>query len=107
MYYTLECILLYIYVTPVTDVTLLDDIQARAMYCELHHFKKPCICKPMIQAALILIEKGIHSVTSLYRTVFPDQVHQSQHAKRKLLQMPLVIIRCGSAEEMESWMPRF
>ena len=86
-----------IYVTPVTDVTLRDYIQARATYCELQHCKKPCICKPMIQAALIIIEKGIHSVSSLYRTIFPDQVYQSQHAKRKLLQMPLVIIRCGSS----------
>ena len=87
-----------IYVTPVTDVTLRDYIQARATYCELQHCKKPCICKPMIQAALIIIEKGIHSVSSLYRTIFPDQVYQSQHAKRKLLQMPLVIIRCGSSD---------
>ena len=52
----------------------------------------------MIQAALIKIEKGIHSVSSLYRTVFPDQAYQSQIAKRKLLQMPLVIIRCGSSD---------
>ena len=87
-----------IYVTPVTGVTLRDCIQARATYCELQHCKKPCICKPMIQAALIKIEKGIHSVSSLYRTVFPDQAYQSQHAKRKLLQMPLVIIRCGSSD---------
>ena len=81
-----------IYVTPVTGVTLRDCIQALAMYCELQHCKKPCICKPMIQAALIKIVKGIHSVSSLYRTIFPDQAYQSQHAKRKLLQMPLVII---------------
>ena len=43
--------------TPVTDLTLRDYIQARAMYCELQHCKKHCICKPMIQAALIIIEK--------------------------------------------------
>ena len=73
------------YVTPVTSVTMRDCIQARARYCELQHCKKPCICKPMIQAALIKKEKGIHYVSSLYRTVFPDQAYQSQHAKRKLL----------------------
>lgn len=51
----------------------------------------------MVQAANIVIEKGICSLASLYRAVFPDLSYKSCNAKEKLLKMPLVVIRCRSS----------
>ena len=85
------------FISNVNDLSLSEYCQACIKYCEAYHHTSCSKCKAMVQAANIIIEKGICSLASLYRTVFPDLGYKSCNAKEKLLRMPLVAILCRSS----------
>lgn len=47
----------------------------------------------MIKAAEIIQEVGICTLSSVFKTVFPEVTYHTPYAKRRLLQMPVVAIR--------------
>ena len=44
----------------------------------------------MIQAAQIIVDRGIVPVSTVFKQVFPTITYTSSNAKRRLLQMPAV-----------------
>ena len=64
-------------------------------YCSLRHIDTMCDCSGMIAAAEKILKEGICSLSSVYRTAFPNLTYQPTQAKRKLLQMPLAAVRLG------------
>lgn len=49
----------------------------------------------MIAAAEKVLLEGVCSLSSVYRSAFPNLVYQPTQAKRRLLQMPLAAVRLG------------
>ena len=49
----------------------------------------------MLTAAEMVLDKGIIPLSLVFRTAFPDVTYGATPAKRRLLQMPLVVIRIG------------
>ena len=50
----------------------------------------------MIKAAHIVLQNGICSLSTVFRTAFPHVSYIAQQARSRLLQMPLVAIRIGT-----------
>ena len=81
-------------VSKLTQLSLKEYCQARKAYCSLYHKKTFCPeCTNMIKAAEVIQEVGICTLSSVFKTVFPEVTYHTPYAKRRLLQMPVVAIR--------------
>ncbi len=81
-------------VSKFNQLSLEEYCQARKAYCSSYHKNSLCLdCTNMIKAAEIILEVGICTLSSVFRTVFPDVTYHTPYAKRRLLQMPIVAIR--------------
>ena len=79
-----------IYVSKVQGLTLVEYCTARKYHCKQNH-DQPCTnCMSMIQAAQIIVDRGIVPVSTIFKQVFPTITYTSSNAKRHLLQMPAV-----------------
>ena len=50
----------------------------------------------MIQAVKFVLDKGVCSLSAVFRAAFPDVTYNTTQAKQQLLAMPLVAIRVES-----------
>ena len=59
-----------VFISNVNDLSLSEYCQACIKYCEvyMYHLTSCVKCKAMVEAANIVIEKGICSLASLYRS---------------------------------------
>ena len=81
-------------VSKLNQLSLQEYCQARKVYCSLYHNRSLCPdCTNTIKAAEIILEAGICTMSSVFRTVFPEVTYHTPYAKRRLLQMPVVAIR--------------
>ena len=84
-----------IYVSSIQDISLLDFVAVRKLYCKVqrHSDWKDCSqCLPLIQLANKILEHGICQMSNLFQTLFPNVKYQSDKAIRKLMQLPVVIL---------------
>ncbi len=56
----------------------------------------------MLAAAKMVIDNGIVSLSSVFRTVFPVVTYSATTAKQRLLQMPVIAIRFGKPSSGKS-----
>ena len=81
--------------TSSVDMPLTDYIEARKVYCIIHHSAKSCVCRYMVQIGDMILEKGYVLLSKAFRTVSPHVAYTAERAKRNFLQMSLVSIRVG------------
>ena len=82
-----------IYVSKCTGLTLKEYIEARKEVCRRTHTKGQCECAPMLQVARTILNEGFMLLKEAYTMHFHDVKYKSDHARRRLLQMPLACIR--------------
>lgn len=63
--------------------------------CSIYHTKKCIKCNDLVKAAHVILENGICSLSSVFRNVFPGINYSTQHARSRLLQLPVAAIRIG------------
>ena len=82
-------------INKLSSLSLEEYCLANKEYCSLRHIDTMCDCSGMIAAAEKILKEGICSLSSVYRTAFPNLTYQPTQAKRKLLQMPIAAVRLG------------
>ena len=84
-------------VSTVSNISLSEDVVVRREYCSLTH-AQPCPdCCRMIQVATIILEHNFCKLHQAFEIVSPTVKYSASRAITKLLQMPLVSVRIGSA----------
>ena len=82
-----------VHVSFVCGLTLAEYIAARSEHC-LHTHSQPCSgCSRMLQVASIVYKEGYCTLSEAFSIVSPDVKYTAQHARSKLLQMPLACLR--------------
>ena len=76
--------------------TLLQFVKARSAYCSNRHAVGCRECNGLIQAANEIISSGIADVANTFRKCFPLAKYQSHNAKRRFLQLPVVIFEIST-----------
>ena len=84
-----------IWISKVTNLTLMEYIQARTSYCSLSNKNHCKNCESMIKAAKIIQQNGVCSLSMVFKTAFPQSSYVVKQARCRLLQMPLAAIRIG------------
>ena len=85
-----------IYQSFLSGVTLSQFVKARTEYCYKFHAIGCCECKGLIQAANEIISSGIVHLANTFRKCFPSVKYQCHNAKRKFLQLPVVIFEISA-----------
>ena len=82
-----------IYQSFIGGITLLQFVKARAAYClQNHHCENGCVeCDPLIRVAKDILLAGVVDVAATYRKVYPNLKYKSYNAKRRFMQLPVVI----------------
>ncbi len=76
-------------------LSLSDYADARSYVCKPRH-KQPCqLCLSMIKVAQKILHEGFLKLKDAFTMTSPGVSYTSLHARRKLLQMPLVSIGVG------------
>ena len=79
-----------IFVSKFHGLTLAEYCTARKYHCHQNH-GQPCTnCMSMIQAAQIILNRGIVPLSAVFKQVFPTITYISANTKQRLLQMPAV-----------------
>lgn len=90
-----------VFVSKLKGQSLQEYIVACHDYCTLHHIL--CEeCPRMINAAKIVLEKSICTLSSVFQAAFPGVTYTAHNAKRRLLQLPLAAIRVHEASSGRS-----
>ena len=83
-----------VYVSKLQELSLHEYCIARRSFCSSFHGNRVCTeCPQMIKAAMIVMDNGVCTLSSVFREVFPDVTYNSSNAKRRLLQLPLAAFR--------------
>lgn len=85
-----------VYQSPLSGMTLLQFVKARTAYCSNRHAVGCSECSGLIQAANDIISCGIADVADTFRKCFPSVKYQCYNAKRKFLQLPVVIFEISA-----------
>lgn len=80
-----------IYQSLLSGLTILQFVKARTAYCLKYHALGCSECNSLIQAANEIISCGIADVADTFRKCFPSVKYSSYNAKRRFLQLPVVI----------------
>lgn len=86
-----------IYVSKFEGLTLNDYIKTMAFVCEEQH-KRPCSnnCLEMLKVAQFISENGYIPLKDGFKLCSPDVTYTVQHARRKLLRIPLAAVGVGT-----------
>lgn len=84
-----------IWVSRISDLSLVEFIEACSKNCSIYHTKKCIKCNDLVKAAHFILENGICSLSSVFRSVFPGINYSTQHARSRLLQLPMAAIHIG------------
>jgi hypothetical protein len=80
-------------------LSLSDYVYIRSFVCNKNH-KKPCdVCTRMIRVAKTVSGEGFLKLKTAFEMVSPNVTYTALHARRKLLQMPLVSIGVGERKK--------
>ena len=85
-----------IYQSLLSGMTLLQFVKARSAYCSKHHAVGCREYNRLIQAANEIIKSGIVEVADTFRKCFPSVKYQSYNAKRRFLQLPVVMFEISA-----------
>ena len=92
-----------VYTSKFAELNLKEYCTARMYHCTLKHSSSPCDnCQSMINAAKMVWRDGVVSLPVLFRASVPKLTYHSVNAKRRLLQMPLVIFRVKKSQKHQS-----
>lgn len=80
-------------------LSLTEYVHVRSCVCNKKH-KKPCdVCAGMINVAKKILTEGFLKLKTAFVIVSPNVTYTASHARRKLLQMPLVSIGVGNRQK--------
>ena len=82
-----------IYVSKCDNLTLSEYVKARKEFCKYVHKYGTCDCISMLQIATTILNEGFLSLKQAYTKHFPSVKYKPDHARRRLLQMPLACVR--------------
>ena len=82
-----------IYVSKCDSLTLSEYVEARKEFCKDVHKYGTCDCTSMLHVATTILNEGFLSLKQAYTQHFPSVKYKSDHARRRLLQMPLACVR--------------
>lgn len=88
-----------VHVSLISGLSLSEYIEARAMHCQQSHAFHCVQCQPFLEVARTVLEQGYCTLSKAFGTVTTDVVYTAEHARRLLLQMPLVAIRVGDPKQ--------
>ena len=91
-----------VHVSLVSDLTLEEYIAARREYCSTVHSATCIECSRMLHVASCIIEHGFLSLSSAFAVASPGVSYTAEHARSKLLQLPVVSVRIGNPLEGRS-----
>ena len=76
---------------------LADYCKAREIVCLARH-KEKCSskCRCIVVAARMILSSGVIPLSTVFKTAFPSVVYHSPIAKKRLLQMPIVVFHIQS-----------
>ena len=79
-------------------ISLPDYVANLPRYCSLVHKTTCSVCPALIHISNIILEKGFLQLSEAFKSAFPDTTYHSHSAKRRLLQLPLVVVRVGQPQ---------
>ena len=82
-----------IFVSKVTVLSLKDYCAARRPYCIVKHKKSCNVCHRLVLAGELILKSTICSLSLVFN---PDIKYNSENAKVRILQLPVVALRIGS-----------
>ena len=77
------------------DLSLKEDIDIKTYICEQEHFQPCPDCPLLLCAAKFILQDHICSLPDVFKASFPGVTYTAEHAKCRLLQMPLATLRLG------------
>ena len=80
-------------------LSLNDYANARSYVCKARHSQPRQLCSGMIKVARMIVDKGYLKLKDAFIMTSPGATYTSLHARRKLLQMPLVSIGVGDQKK--------
>ena len=92
-----------VYISSVTGLSLFEYLSARTAYCNDTHTNPCSKCSGMLKVAKIVLEQGYCTLSDAFRLASPMVKYTAEHARRKLLQMPLTCIRIGDPSKGQSF----
>ena len=85
-----------VHISSVSGLTLTEYAAALNAHCSSSHVNPPCTgCSRCLKLIEIVYEQGYCMLPEAYRLVSGDVKYTAEHARRKLIQMPLVAICIG------------
>ena len=84
-----------IWISRIADLSLEEFIEACIENCSIYHRNNCAKCSRLVNAAHVILQCGICSLSYVFRTVFPDINYTPKQARCRLLQLPLAAIRIG------------
>ena len=88
-----------VHVSLISDLSLSEYIEARAMHCQQSHSFQCRQCQRFLEVARTVREHGYCTLSKAFSTVTTNVVYTAEHARRLLLQMPLVTICVGNPKQ--------
>ena len=85
-----------IFVSKVTVLSLKDYCAARRQYCIVKHKKSCNVRHRLVLAGELILKSTICSLSFVFKSVYPDTKYNSENAKVRILQLPVVALRIGS-----------
>ena len=85
----------HVCVSKVKNLSLSEYVRTRKYVCSNYHKVDCSTCTPMITAAELVLTNSVCTLSEVFKTVFSGVTYSALHAKRRLLQMPLVTILLG------------
>ena len=88
-----------VHISLFSGLSLSEYLEARSLHCQNSHTYQCFKCERFIKVAEKILEDGYCSLSDAFRMVAPDVTYTAEHARRLLLQMPLVAIRIGDPKK--------
>lgn len=81
-------------ISKLSKLSLQEYCRTHKEYCSLYHNRSSCpeCTNNMIKAVQIIFEAGICTISSVFRSIFPEVTYYTSYGKRQLLQMPVVAV---------------
>ena len=80
-------------------LSLSEYVNTRKYVCNIQH-DQPCkVCCSMTQVAQTVLDEGFLKLKAAFTMISPDVSYTAMHARRKLLQMPLVTLGIGDPKK--------
>lgn len=80
-----------VYVSKFQGLSLEEYSIVKKYICDSNHSTISCDCKALINIAQTVLSNGICCLSSLFKNNFPNVTYQSFNARRRVLQMPIVV----------------